>query len=75
MEQFDSGIVALVDAGKVDAVVTERDVVRAVARGADELVGVVSMRDLFIVETLMPRETAGDHEYAVATTSDRAAYT
>lgn len=100
MEEADSGIVALVDGGRLVGVVSERDLVRAVAAGVDpagapasdwattdvatvgieeeaevaarlmvergvrrlpvvgdggELVGLVSMRDLFTVETVLGR--------------------
>jgi CBS domain-containing protein len=117
MEQSDSGIVVIVEGRRVAAVLTERDIVRAVAHGIDprspvvehaafdvltarldddtsdvahrmiqagvrrfpvvddavQLVGVVSMRDLFIVETLMPSETAHERERELVSSNGRAA--
>lgn len=105
MVDADSGIVALVVDGRLEGVVSERDVVRALALGADPatvtaaecattevvtvgadeevataarrmvdhdvrrlpvlssagaLIGMVSMRDLFAVETLLGDQPAGD---------------
>jgi CBS domain-containing protein len=114
MERAGTGIVAVVQDGRLDGVVTERDVVRALAAGADpaistvatyatsdvitasleehisvvarrmvdayvrrlpvvapggEPVGVVSMRDLFILETLMGTEPPHDASRPVAPTT------
>jgi len=104
MEEADSGFVAVVADGRLQGVISERDIVRATARGADpgsttaaefattevltatpdedevevarrmldnkvrrlpvvstkgDLLGMVSMRDLFTIETLMSDQNQG----------------
>jgi len=113
MQRVGTGIVAVVNEGRLDGVISERDLVRALAAGADpatataqayassdvitaslgedisvvgrrmvdgdvrrlpvvapsgELVGVVSMRDLFIVETLIGPHRPHDHSQPLAPT-------
>lgn len=106
MEDADAGLVVLMADGRLEGVISERDVVRAVARGADpttttaaeyattevvtvaadedaataarrmvdhgvrrlpvlsaagDVMGMVSMRDLFAIETLLGQRRGGTH--------------